>query len=1352
MTTYSPPQVVRALRIQRMTELVIEAQHLHCSTERDGAPCIYHFDSESQSLEKWAWLCLSNEHASPVPPDELEQHGRDYTFRTPCCPCAFVNGVPYTPTKINLLESVNGNKSDPLKRPFIGEYVAECATGTCGYFVVLERFYGSRAPHSPNLRHLPPARPIISLRDTMGVTCADSTPRGFRRILIPPAPSLGFSRGSLMHTVLLAGSRGEPELSECDGSSDASINTLMNEGLPEAEFWDLFIQCAECGHVVPSAQYPYFHRCAKKGKVSLGAQLTCLELKMPESDEEVRREREEEEESDRRLGNLRAAMFPRRTRARGLANQVLIHQYPSLLDVFREFDLRHILFARDLLTSSATTTTTEHSRATTFRTAWARILRRRKRESAVGTEEEEEEEEEECRIPGPRQPRSSHYEALALGHLFTPTAPLPNHFHPRTSTPTVTLVHSHISPRTMQHHTATGVHPHNHSFQQSTPQHLLPPTPADRRRERPLVSPPAHLPLLHRIRSHWRGQTAVPQINSQSSHASSSQVPVPENHDVIDVPDLHDVTDAELAVSPAQLQQELRHSKCPDASLEVIQWICQGLGVEVESLDAREALRSFSEISWSLQEGDSRNVSIVWSRLRRRVEDTLIGTGQVQQKQHNILETLTEDLEDDSGDDEGDVDGDQDFSQDCSEWEEFMELYDKRLGKGVKTSQWTAVVRSNLKLWAPLCHHLSEKLAHASKFLTCKQISSEESEDLYLAVIGVLRRLRLIPPSVYSKPSWEKSQSRLPSAILLWSDLDAFSSWTASFAILLLRKHRIDLTLLCVLYAWVPLHVLEAIAASRGATSDPPALLPLPTPSTGDELHTGTDLLRALRLHPGIVPFSAAPSSVFFLLGFHNFQEACAGWLFRGLLSKGYRTKGLCNEQGEPTPAVFNSIVTTLTLNAKEADYTKDSLLKAVFQRTVDFWDLKKQMKAKKTAEEKKTLKKLAKAAKRKAKKSRQDTPDEEKPSTEEVDQEGFQGLLGLNGRTMSGSLRTPCKLCKDLMPEEQCVQEIIVTVDPPNPFLKGCALSVHPREQVQKPSRAVPGRESALTTKPVYSPSELGLIPIACDETVVRRCGIQIFRLVDKRTGFLRDFWAYGALPENLRQKMLDHVRAFAKLKGLQRGGQFKDYIQGRMVGMGPRTASGGIEADVHRYPDIMSASDVGSLNCLFDNAEDSLILDEIARLIAPEIYDPLHAAGQGDERVGIDKGGVLYYCENFAAPLHLDKDAAPGLCANLAYKAAAGDFCFVNMVYRNAKGDRFYFQPRSNSLWSFRGTDLHGTTLPVRRCTTRGGGRGDGGEDDPYIYTLHKAKNDKNVKAAAKYAKVRAARGDVVAFWEES
>ncbi|KAJ3518932.1 hypothetical protein NMY22_g13438 [Coprinellus aureogranulatus] len=159
------------------------------------------------------------------------------------------------------------------------------------------------------------------------------------------------------------------------------------------------------------------------------------------------------------------------------------------------------------------------------------------------------------------------------------------------------------------------------------------------------------------------------------------------------------------------------HSQDPEASIEVLRWVCQGLGVDMESVNPHEALRSFGEISWSLHEGDSRNVSVVWSRLRRRVEDTLIGTKQVQEKQHNILECLTQDVDEEFSEDEGDGDDEQGISTACSDWEEFVELYDERLGKGVKPALWTTAVKANTKLWSRLCRHLCEKLVHAGSFV-----------------------------------------------------------------------------------------------------------------------------------------------------------------------------------------------------------------------------------------------------------------------------------------------------------------------------------------------------------------------------------------------------------------------------------------------------------------------------------------------------------------------------------------------------------------------------------------------------------------------------------------------------------
>lgn len=80
-----------------------------------------------------------------------------------------------------------------------------------------------------------------------------------------------------------------------------------------------------------------------------------------------------------------------------------------------------------------------------------------------------------------------------------------------------------------------------------------------------------------------------------------------------------------------------------------------------------------------------------------------------------------------------------------------------------------------------------------------------------------------------------------------------------------------------------------------------------------------------------------------------------------------------------------------------------------------------------------------------------------------------------------------------------------------------------------------------------------------------------------------------------------------------------------------------------------------------------------------------------------------------------------------------------------------RRFVDQRSFVSRSFRGTDIHGTSLPLLKRKIRGGEGDGGGDGDPYIYTLHKAKTEKNVNAAMKYATVRAARNAVAKFWQE-
>ncbi|KAJ3505794.1 hypothetical protein NMY22_g17455 [Coprinellus aureogranulatus] len=716
--------------------------------------------------------------------------------------------------------------------------------------------------------------------------------------------------------------------------------------------------------------------------------------------------------------------------------------------------------------------------------------------------------------------------------------------------------------------------------------------------------------------------------------------------------------------------EELRaEDSSPEMATTVVEWVSRGLGVDEECVNVEDALEGFADIVWSFQVGDVVGLSSIWHRLRHQVIDGMLGTKATQSQQHNILLSLTEGP-DEYLEDDYDSDGEEeDVLMEELSWEGFEVQYNMLFGRGVKPSQWVGVVKSNQHLWEPSAVSLDTEL------------NSDNSDEMYELVVGVLRRIRLIPSTVFRTSYWTDvvKQSGLASRIVFWSYSGGLCLWKASFAVDLLRCHRIDLTLLCVLYTWTPSHELKSLSALKGSAAERIDLTLCKEHGADQKLSSGASLLRAIRNNPDIVPFDASPSCVFFLLGTDNLREACVNWLFPGLHRLGFDTTDLCHRNtSQLKEAVFDNIMTSVSQNLTNPEYTQHPLLKIVFRRTVEFWELKKEMKARRTALEKKAKKKMKKALK-KARKAM-------KKADKEVS--GYGEVLA-GGETLARGAE------RDHGETPKRAQEVPMEIEEKKGLL------------------GIPGRtekpgEEPTTPKSVYSPEQLGLKQIRCDESVVLRCGVQIFRLVDKKTGVLvsmsylileassqrpppvqrRLLWACGALPEDLHQKMLAHVKSFAQLKGLQRGAQFRHYSRGNMVALGPRMPQGGIRGDSFRYPTTMSAADKGSLHCLFDHAEDSLILDELARLIAPEVHTPLHAAGRGDERLGLDTGGVLYYCENYAAPLHLDQDAVPGLCANLGYRADPGDYCFINLGYRDAETlERFYFEPRTNSFWSFEG-----------------------------------------------------------------
>ncbi|KAJ3505033.1 hypothetical protein NMY22_g17722 [Coprinellus aureogranulatus] len=277
------------------------------------------------------------------------------------------------------------------------------------------------------------------------------------------------------------------------------------------------------------------------------------------------------------------------------------------------------------------------------------------------------------------------------------------------------------------------------------------------------------------------------------------------------------------------------------------------------------------------------------------------------------------------------------------------------------------------------------------------------------------------------------------------------------------------------------------------------------------------------------------------------------------------------------------------------------------------------------------------------------------------------------------------------------------------------------------------------------------------CNEAIIQRCKIQVFRFVNdqgdlasgscisSRSRTLNllqlDFLAFQAFPDKYLQRMLGHFDQFSQLKSVVRGQQFDRYVQGTMVPQGERTPSGGAPGDCHRYYDNMNAEDVSSLDRLFDTAEDSLLLTEITRVVAFPVHEAVVKVCQTGERMGRDSL-TMFYCNNYAAPVHIDDDAGTGLCAQLEVQVPDKEYSFFHYAYGKL------FKSRTNCLWSFRGLHPHGTVLPPRSKPDAAGG------DNP-VYKLkavHVAKPKKNAVSAERYNFARKNLQALRRHWEAS
>ncbi|KAJ3523081.1 hypothetical protein NMY22_g11606 [Coprinellus aureogranulatus] len=211
-------------------------------------PLILTYDERHEDMRPFLW---PTDQGIPVRPEALEKHRSTHCFKAPCCPCSYARAVPYTEVVIGLAQTIC------LDVPVdcLGQFVAVCATHTCSYFVALERYFSHP--------HLMKERPI-RLMDPLAISAIDAngtvTPKsGLQQVKTSNqsnAELRGANKPNTPYRSVLK--REDPEAFL---KLQKLVKSIVEKGLPAADFWDLFVQCEACSYVMPRHYFPYYHPC-----------------------------------------------------------------------------------------------------------------------------------------------------------------------------------------------------------------------------------------------------------------------------------------------------------------------------------------------------------------------------------------------------------------------------------------------------------------------------------------------------------------------------------------------------------------------------------------------------------------------------------------------------------------------------------------------------------------------------------------------------------------------------------------------------------------------------------------------------------------------------------------------------------------------------------------------------------------------------------------------------------------------------------------------------------------------------------------------------------------------------------
>ena len=228
------------------------------------------------------------------------------------------------------------------------------------------------------------------------------------------------------------------------------------------------------------------------------------------------------------------------------------------------------------------------------------------------------------------------------------------------------------------------------------------------------------------------------------------------------------------------------------------------------------------------------------------------------------------------------------------------------------------------------------------------------------------------------------------------------------------------------------------------------------------------------------------------------------------------------------------------------------------------------------------------------------------------------------------------------------------------------------------------------------YTPlTALELRKVSRRAEVLARCGRDVTLLVDASSpNIIFAGVSFDTFSDEDFEKIRYDASESKETRAIKRGSQFRRFEWGKMHPVGSRKPAGGKPGDTYTGYAGMEVTDISHIRLLFTHAAVCLwclsILifnwhmkpQDVERMVAaitpvhPQAARELrHLSSEVNSLGGI--GATAYYCWNFVAPQHVDRDATWTIALQTCKESLADEFNFVMMDLG------CYVETAENALW---------------------------------------------------------------------